>query len=533
MIKKRFAILMATVLTVCAIPFSSVGAEEADLPTFSEIVAESYDQMEEDAVIDLSSIYSKNSTVDCTLTLGEAGRNLIAMFLPVDISPLESVGFNVAAKIDDGNMQSRIDGMVNAKEILEVLFTLDTETLAYTLAVPALTDVVLGGNYADLAAAGDDATGEEMKSFLNGYFGALNSLMDSENGLQEDVDRFMNVYKDIAEVVMNYYVDDQSKESAYDLYDISEDCIAASAYINFADMMPMAKEILTLLQEDEDVAYLADKYGSSLGVSVNGEPVAIDGAMVQETIGQLIDSLDEEAQPEYDDDDYLYATLYQNADGKVIGADMNVFMDDESVTSFGYGAPSDGDHKGFSVYGSLNEETNFELTGDGYEEEGGFNGNYTFYYGDVAVVNIGAYDVVAEGQNLDGTFVLSPATPDEDAADPLGLKDMIGFLTGFDLSCEVHSQAQSGNAVLTVNSADEPLVTMDMNWDGETEVEGIEAPEDVLDIADGSEESINTLMESLHPDTIISNLEEAGLSMEFIGNLMSIFSGEAPAPAAE
>ncbi|MBQ1491060.1 MAG: hypothetical protein IIZ39_03810, partial [Blautia sp.] len=273
-------------------------------------------------------------------------------------------------------------------------------------------------------------------------------------------------------------------------------------------------------RDDEDVLALIEK-----SQSASAEPLTVES--FQSKIDELLaDIADDET--EFTEDDYLYSGVYVNDEGTVIGKDFTLFEEDNAVVSFSYATPSQGERKGLDVYCYIPDGINLELVGEGTQEGDVLNGFYTAYLGDLALADITATDVRrVKGESFNGTFSISPAAPDEETPDDFGISNMLSFLASFDLTAVVNSTPKVGSCDLSINSSGSPLVNLTTDWNGENPVDMPAVPAETIDLFNAEEDALGEFFDSLDPTPILANLEKAGLSMEYIGELMSAFGGSA------
>ncbi|MBQ1492733.1 MAG: hypothetical protein IIZ39_12310, partial [Blautia sp.] len=145
--KKLSAVLLAALLV-----FPSLALPAAEQPAFSflEVLEEAltnlYQQMqaEEGDIVSDRQILGLSSNLN--LSLGGPAKTVLGMFLPIDLGPVSSIGLDIKVAIEDPLIRGEHLFLVNEKEVLQVLDTIDLDDHSLSVAAPLLSDAVATGS---------------------------------------------------------------------------------------------------------------------------------------------------------------------------------------------------------------------------------------------------------------------------------------------------------------------------------------------------------------------------------------------------
>ena len=533
MSKKGLALILAGILGLSACPVIPVFAQEAALPTFQEVSKNRYEATKEEFLdslesMDLAATVSNKGSLDLTVTLEEMGKSLAAMFTQMDFSSLSSIGLEALAKIEDQVEYMDAAVKVNGQTIVDYFMKFDLETMDILNAFPQLSGVALSINYNEMMETASEGSGvdpEEMKKFMQSYVQLMGKIANGEIEAPDraQLERFFAVFERYYDILLSYYESGETTLSTYTVYGISKDVTEVQGILDSAKAVPMAQEIMQTMKTDEDIAALfayIEEVPDVGTVTVNGQEYELSYENFQALLDKGLESL---AEQEAEEGNGVILSIAIDEDENVAAEEMYTYQDGTTQNLFSLYHLVDGDDHALQL---LAADGMVSIGGLGKQVDGVLNGEYGVYYNDTQVATVTASGVSSDKASgtFDGTFAIAPYIPADPESESSEISGALAMVSGFDLSCTVHSDRKAFNGTLSVNMSGSPLVTIALNSDSNKEVPDIDESVFANAVSMTEEGGMETFLQSLDYNEIFTNLQAAGLSEEFLGQIMQMFS---------
>lgn len=522
--KKRVcAVFTAVLLGVTALPSSAFAAEsyqEAEKAAFSEIVTDfvsSYADSLNNYEASLAGSYG-----DFTITLGDAGRGLLGMMLPVDISWLDNLKLSTDVSIKDGQMGEVLNVSLNGTDICSVELYSDFKTGDVLTRIPELSESYLKASMQDMVQ--DTLTEEDVSASISAD-DLMNYMNLYENILEylPSADALENLLDTYGTILIEGMTEGETGSETLAVSEISQECTTFEGVLNNADATATLETILSQAREDENIREILTGLE---GIGTGTEDLY---QQFQDGVDSLSADLAESVE---DDGSALVSKIWVDDTDKIVGRQLSLLTaDGASDPLFTYQTPSNGDERGFLMeLGS--EESTISLTGSGTVNNGIMDGSYSFLIDSQPTLSIELSDydteTAAEGK-INGVYTISflpSAIADASAAEGAS-SDIVSssILAGFSLAVTLSSGETDFSATADILSAGESLLSLSFSAD---QGEGTEIP-DFTAISENaydtlSQEDSAAYAEEVSLDTILSNLMDAGMPETFIEDLITAFT---------
>lgn len=522
--KKRVcAVFTAVLLGVTALPSSAFAAEsyqEAEKAAFSEIVTDfvsSYADSLNNYEASLAGSYG-----DFTITLGDAGRGLLGMMLPVDISWLDNLKLSTDVSIKDGQMGEVLNVSLNGTDICSVELYSDFKTGDVLTRIPELSESYLKASMQDMVQ--DTLTEEDVSASISAD-DLMNYMNLYENILEylPSADALENLLDTYGTILIEGMTEGETGSETLAVSEISQECTTFEGVLNNADATATLETILSQAREDENIREILTGLE---GIGTGTEDLY---QQFQDGVDSLSADLAESVE---DDGSALVSKIWVDDTDKIVGRQLSLLTaDGASDPLFTYQTPSNGDERGFLMeLGS--EESTISLTGSGTVNNGIMDGSYSFLIDSQPTLSIELSDydteTAAEGK-INGVYTISflpSAIADASAAEGAS-SDIVSssVLAGFSLAVTLSSGETDFSATADILSAGESLLSLSFSAD---QGEGTEIP-DFTAISENAYDTLNqedsaAYAEEVSLDTILSNLMDAGMPETFIEDLITAFT---------
>lgn len=521
--RKVLAALAAVVLGVGTMPTGVLAAEsykETEKEVFKKTVeslAESYGKGLENYKSALPA-----SGIDITASLDEAGRAILGMLAPADISWLQDAKISTDVSLTDSNMSQIMNFSVNGTKICSLEYYMDIETLDVYMKIPELADGYIKVNIEENLDAVEQGTDTLEKSVedntsvsvpaesgVENAAQLLKSIGDLEEKLPEveSVKALMDQY---GTIFLDGINDGESAVETITAGGIEQECTAMEGSMTAKEIVSVSQEILSIAKDDEELKSLIESWTKDMD----------DETYSYESFVQSIENAEENlASAEETGNGSILSKIWIDEDGNVAGRQISIT--DEAGTAeplIAWKSPKADNQCGLSLElysdgSTISLEGSGELTGDL------LNGTYTLSMDDMAfTVDVKDYDTAAmKDGNLNGSYTFSvvPSQTEDKEYTPL---------EGFELVAEFMGDDETGSVTLSLNSSGAGLVSIGLTARPGEQVEYVDVSsmDKIYDIE--SEADGDAFMNDMSLDTIMDNLMAAGMPEGFIEDLMS--SGE-------
>ena len=215
-------------------------AEKAAFQKAVESLAESYGKSLENYESAMSAC-----GVDITASLDDAGRAILGMFAPADVSWLQDAKIATDVSISDNNMSQNMDFFVNGTKICSMEYYMNLETLDVYMKIPELADGYIKVNIAENMDAAEQGT---LKS-LNG----LEEMLPEIEPVKELLDRY-------GTILLDGINDEESTAETLSAGGVDQECTALEGSISAKEAVSLIQEILNTAKEDEELKNLIESW---------------------------------------------------------------------------------------------------------------------------------------------------------------------------------------------------------------------------------------------------------------------------------
>lgn len=534
--RKFMAVLMAAALSVSTFPAgvqaagSYQEAEKAALETLLENFTESYAKELET----YSETMANGSGADITLELGDAGKSLLGMIAPADISWLNNVQFLGDVSIQDNGIAEMFDVNVNGTKICTMEVFMDTATMDTYVRIPELADGYIKANAADMSSTAatdiestEDALdldedseildeaydiAEDPSQFMTGYMETLTSL----ETVLPDAETAKTLLDRYAAIFLSHLTEGESGTDTLTVSDVSQECTTFEGTFSQKEAVPAVTELLSTAKEDEELKSVIEAFAKAVPdaeISYDDFQTAIDSALEDVT-----------SDTDASDDSFFTSKIWMDSEDKVVGRELS--FTDESGTQpiITWQSPTDGTNCGFFLSCGADDQT-IEIAGSGVLDGSLLSGHYELSVDSAAMIGIDVTDYDTEAMTADGilngnyNFSILPGVGE----------DSYNMLSSFGITAAVSGGQTDGKVSLALTSASAPMLTMTVEARKANAVE-FPDPSTMENIYDTSiEEDGERFTSEMTLDTIMANLTTAGMPEGFIEAFMSAGSEESAA----
>ena len=513
--RKILALFTSLALTLSsAVAVVPVMAEEAASTsgekTFKEYLHQELDKkLEESEPAYQAYVKSLQDSVngvetEMSLTVEDAGKSMLAMMVPMDLSWLNSVGTSMKVSMPDGVENIEGDISLNGNSVLNYLLKMDMKTMDMYMAAPQILNGILTSNYIesyklveqnggmDAATMGMTVTPEQMQAIM----AALVSFTSNP----PEYATLKNIAKRYSDIVIDAY-EDAGKSTIEDrtIASITKPVEIVEGRLTPAGSLEMVKNLFTTAKDDPDLKGII-------------EPVSPDTyAMFQSSISELLTELSG-ASVDENDKSAVVTDIFLDKEGKSIGAAVGFDAGDGNAAALFY-AMDLVQEDAFETYAEAGSgASGVAAFGSGTVKDGKRNGIYTLYNSDsaaIAAAEITDFSYDADSSTADGTVKFY--VPAEQAADDPN----VSFLASFDAVVDFHYTMDGGSYSVTLNSGGAPLARLVVTAHAGAGPQLLDtAGTAVYDM--NNQDDMMKAMQGLNLGVLIDNLTKAGVPEEFL-----------------
>lgn len=411
--KKSAAILTAAALTVTTGAATVLAAEsyqDAEKKALSSLVQEISESYQ--TTLEQYDTTSQGATANITLRLDDAGRSLLGLMVPLDISWLNDMNMAFDAAIIDGI--EGIDGglYLNGTQLCTFQMYVDmTNQMAY-YCIPELSPSYLkvsidtSETYAQATEDMEEELAAEIQATMeiNEFYTKLSQkLIEDPKSILPEASVVSGLLDTYGNKVIANMIEGASGEETLSVEGISQNCMTYEGQIGEKEAQAMAQDILTAAKEDADLKALIETWA----VTADGEnPYEEFQKAVEESLSEL------EEITEASDDTYFVSKIWVNEEDTIVGRQLSLYNGLENSTPLlTWQAPSDGDKNGLLLEINDGQEV-ISLFGSGETTDGKANGTYHFAINSQTVADIVMtdYDAAAmEEGYFNGTYTITPS----------------------------------------------------------------------------------------------------------------------------
>lgn len=518
--KKLTAIFTASVLTVTAcaatVPAaqSYQDAEKKALSSLIEQISEAY-QASLDGY-DINSL--QGMTANVTLRVDDAGRSLLGLSVPVDMSWLSDVNILYNMSVADG--LEGIDGglYLNGTELCTFQMYVDMQNQMAYYCIPELSPSYLKASLApsvtyepaDEDTAGDDAEMQELMEINEFYLNLYDKIMADPASALPEASVISNLLDTYGNKIIDSTIEGASGEEELSVEGISQSCMTYEGQIGEKEGTAIMQDILSTAREDASLKTLIETW----------TPAAVDGENPYEEFQKAIDEALSELPDtaEESDDAYLVSKIWVGEDDTIVGREFSMYEGLENSTPlFTWKAPSADDKQGLFLEINDGEDV-ISFSGSSEMTDGKANGTYHVSVNSQAAADIVMtdYDPAAlEEGYLSGTYTITPS-PDMASVTTEDGQTMQNPLVNFGLI--IHGEGDSSSKTnlleLTVTIANAPIGALQINtgYGDKIEIPDLSSLSPVYDM--NSEEDMTAYSAQIDTSSIIDKCIEAGVPEE-------------------
>ncbi|MDO4679082.1 MAG: hypothetical protein Q4B00_10730 [Eubacteriales bacterium] len=555
--KKFTAISLAALLGLTAAPASAFAQSftEIEQPALTNAIstlAQQYAQSFEEFEALQSGIHE-----EMTFTLDDAGRSLLGILIPVDISWFKDVRLSADISMEESAQFMTAGVYMNDTKICTLEYFFDLENLEIYMRIPELREGYIKVDYeetlkqqkamleqqrqaleesGEVSQAAEDAL-ESMENssfsdpaFIKEYMKFLTNLPE----YMPEATTAENILNKYSSILFDHIENTEASESeTLDIAGASEECTVYEGILSQTNARSFLKEVVETAKSDEEIKEILDKLDESLYQNF------------MDALDETSENLSEELE---DDGSHISAKVWVTEDNTIVGRSLTLNDTDESIPIYDWKRITDGSNvqsslaigpedEGFSISGKgiiendiLSGQWLLKTSSGDYDTESGETPAPT----DWLTINVNSYDTTALKKGcFKGSYsfglpsVLSAdATPEENAAN--------NPLASFQLLLDIDSDRDHGNVSLSLTNEGVSLGSINVGANlGVT----AEKPDfaDLTNVYDSMDEAaMNEYMSGITLDTILNNLVESGMPEELLMQLLTGGTAEEEAlPEAE
>lgn len=509
--KRIIAVLTAALLGISASP-SGVLAADSYQAAEKAALAKGLKQFAATYAKDLKNYdpATTASVVNFTIKLEDAGRALLGVMFPADISWFSDVSMKMNVGVKDEQVTELGDICVNGTKILTFEEYPDPKTSVIHMRIPEISDAFIKVDPAAMNAAvmeNSDLSDDSLNSYDPETMMAVSDFYTNLSANIPEADVIRNILDRYTTILINGTVEGASGPETMTASGVSQECTVFEGLFSEAEAIPAFTEFFTTAKEDEELKNLIETYSAPLP---EGDSVY---STFQEKIDELLTHIPEE--PDSTDDFFFTSRIWVDEKDNIIGRQFCTNDNGVEQPVITWKSPSDGETDGFQLAFNADD---VELSLDGTCT--GPDGHYEFSVNSAPVVGIEMTNFDAEAYekgyfNGSYTFSILPGIGDDNA---------YNVLRSFTLTADIASDETDSDFTLTIASQGAPFVTMSMaaSLDDSVEFPVVSAFEDAYDAF--NTDDMEAYVESLNTDVLFENLSAAGMPDTFVEDIMSAFS---------
>lgn len=400
------SLLLVTMLTsVCAC---------ATLAPPQKNLKSAYKTSVDQAVEKLDVFYDKqdaydleNISIDCNLDveLSSSLLNLLNSTTDQDWSWINDVDIQLSEISKDKKIAVDAALKFKDKQLIAVNTVADIASGNYFLAVPLLTSKYLDIDTKEMMDLDVSWMSQDMNPF---------KILPEQQVLEKLIYKYFDI-------VMERIDDVEKSEATLTANNVSEKCSSYDVTLTQLDIVNIVLDVVTAAKEDKDIKniiYSAVEYINEVGTALESgyspeSPVEIYAEFVEGCNDFIEDTNESISDGDIEDVPAMEIQNYVNSKNEIIGIDVYLISDSESIHIFA-GKADDGENIGTELFfDNYNGQKLFELLGTSEENKDLLSGTYEFIAEDESLLFIDIEDLntkLLDQGYLNGSIILSPSS---------------------------------------------------------------------------------------------------------------------------
>jgi len=461
------------------------GYQEVEKAKMAEAIAE---LIEEYKPALESYTMDSSAQADISLALGETGRALLGMLVPVDISWANNIGLDMQTTVEGSDQAILGNLYLNDTDVLTIEMIMNQETMQSCMRIPELHDSYL---LVDMAM-------EEAEAF---------PMPEDPTELLPDAETLEKILTKYTDILFAGFEESVSRVETIDVEGVKMECTTMEDKRRAEDIQSVAENFLMTLQTDTDIKDLIEKWAAL--VPSETDAYSEFRSSINEAINEVTQN------PLEDDGSYILSKIWLSKEDKIVGREIALVAEGtENVLVIRYKAPETEESSALLLEMEVDGEA-LVLKGNGTITDGKLSGIYTVSMNGADMIAIEVKDQFtdeATGEN-GGSYRL--AVLEGIGAEEYESLGMFGLL----LECYANQTNKQSQVYATIEMSGSPIVTIGIG--GETcealEIVDVAELENTLDTA--SEDDMVTYVTEMDWTPIIENFVEAGMPEELAAEL--------------
>lgn len=515
--KKITAAVMAAMIGISAFPFNAMAS------SYKEYAKENVTKTIENfcqhyaKTLDRGDSIENSSSID--LNLSNEGSTLLNTLSSADISWINSANLSMDNSLKKDAAAQSANLYINGVKICTINLLMDSKDSSVYINIPEVSDGYVKANLEDISSKNEDNSSTDSlhvnmqaADILENYFTAKETLPSA--------DALQDIFEKYSEIVIDKLPEGDSSKETVTAGDVSEEQDIVTTEIDQKAAADIMEAIYSSAKDDSGLKELFDSFSTD-DYTYEDFIMSLDD-MVTSLKGDYDKSSDTEdiAPPETesiaegepygeaheDASEFILKTYWNGQD--IVGSQLAVETSLGEEAVFKYLETSDGDKKGvlFNIAGS----EGISVEGSGTVSDNKLNGTYTFSSNnkDMMKINITDHDLsLWKDGNLKGTYELTGTTD--------------GSFDGMDvkLSLDRSETKSECRASLSVHGTYLGALTISSENKDSVIVPDKDSIEKIYDFT--SESDVNDFTDSMNMDTVMENLDKAGMPENWLDNLVN------------
>ena len=515
--KKITAAVMAAMIGISAFPFNAMAS------SYKEYAKENVTKTIENfcqhyaKTLDRGDSIENSSSID--LNLSNEGSTLLNTLSSADISWINSANLSMDNSLKKDAAAQSANLYINGVKICTINLLMDSKDSSVYINIPEVSDGYVKANLEDISSKNEDNSSTDSlhvnmqaADILENYFTAKET--------PPSADALQDIFEKYSEIVIDKLPEGDSSKETVTAGDVSEEQDIVTTEIDQKAAADIMEAIYSSAKDDSGLKELFDSFSTD-DYTYENFIMSLDD-MVTSLKGDYDKSSDTEdiAPPETesiaegepygealeDASEFILKTYWNGQD--IVGSQLAVETSLGEEAVFKYLETSDGDKKGvlFNIAGS----EGISVEGSGTVSDNKLNGTYTFSSNnkDMMKINITDHDLsLWKDGNLKGTYELTGTTD--------------GSFDGMDvkLSLDRSETKSECRASLSLHGTYLGALTISSENKDSVIVPDKDSIEKIYDFT--SESDVNDFTDSMNMDTVMENLDKAGMPENWLDNLVN------------
>ena len=515
--KKITAAVMAAMIGISAFPFNAMAS------SYKEYAKENVTKTIENfcqhyaKTLDRGDSIENSSSID--LNLSNEGSTLLNTLSSADISWINSANLSMDNSLKKDAAAQSANLYINGVKICTINLLMDSKDSSVYINIPEVSDGYVKANLEDISSKNEDNSSTDSlhvnmqaADILENYFTAKETLPSA--------DALQDIFEKYSEIVIDKLPEGDSSKETVTAGDVSEEQDIVTTEIDQKAAADIMEAIYSSAKDDSGLKELFDSFSTD-DYTYENFIMSLDD-MVTSLKGDYDKSSDTEdiAPPETesiaegepygealeDASEFILKTYWNGQD--IVGSQLAVETSLGEEAVFKYLETSDGDKKG--VLFNIADSEGISVEGSGTVSDNKLNGTYTFSSNnkDMMKINITDHDLsLWKDGNLKGTYELTGTTD--------------GSFDGMDvkLSLDRSETKSECRASLSVHGTYLGALTISSENKDSVIVPDKDSIEKIYDFT--SESDVNDFTDSMNMDTVMENLDKAGMPENWLDNLVN------------